>query len=59
VALIAYEALRHREARAWIRSHRRVSFSTEEAAQAEPDRRGRRRAGRRRATTAAEEAIEE
>jgi len=38
VALIAYEALWHRESRAWIRS-RRGAFTIDEAAQAEPGRR--------------------
>ena len=44
VALIAYEALRHRESRRWIRS-RRGAFTLEEAMQVEPPR-GRRRPGR-------------
>jgi low temperature requirement protein LtrA len=42
VALIAYEALRHRESRAWIRNHR-GGFTLEEAARIEPPRRRRRR----------------
>jgi hypothetical protein len=42
VSLIAYEALRHRESRAWIRS-RRGSFTMEEASHAEPTRRRGRR----------------
>jgi hypothetical protein len=43
-ALIAYEAIRHRQSRAWIRS-RRGAFTMEEVAQvAEPRRRTRRRA---------------
>jgi low temperature requirement protein LtrA len=41
-ALIAYEALRHRESRAWIRS-RRGAFTTEEARRVDMDRRRRRR----------------
>jgi low temperature requirement protein LtrA len=45
VALIAYEAIRHRHSRAWIRS-RRGAFTTEEVARVvEPRRRIRRRAG--------------
>jgi low temperature requirement protein LtrA len=48
-SLVAYEALRHRESRAWIRS-RRGAFTMEEAAQVEPPRRRERRprAGRSR-----------
>jgi low temperature requirement protein LtrA len=42
VSLIAYEALRHREARAWIRS-RRGAFTMEEASRIEPSRRRDRR----------------
>jgi low temperature requirement protein LtrA len=42
VSLIAYEALRHREARAWIRSHR-GAFTLEEAARVQGGRRGARR----------------
>jgi low temperature requirement protein LtrA len=42
VCLIAYEALRHREARAWIRS-RRGAFTIEEALRVEPSRRRDRR----------------
>jgi low temperature requirement protein LtrA len=42
VSLIAYEALRHRESRAWIRS-RRGAFTTEEASRIEPSRRRNRR----------------
>jgi low temperature requirement protein LtrA len=43
-ALIAYEAIRHRQSRAWIRS-RRGAFTMEEVSQvAEPRRRTRRRA---------------
>jgi low temperature requirement protein LtrA len=42
VSLIAYEVVRHREARAWIRS-RRGAFTTEEASRAEPSRRRERR----------------
>jgi hypothetical protein len=38
VALIAYEALRHRESRAWIRS-RRGAFTMEEASRVEIRRR--------------------
>jgi len=38
VSLIAYEALRHREARAWIRS-RRGAFTMEEASRVEGSRR--------------------
>jgi low temperature requirement protein LtrA len=46
VALIAYEAIRHRESRAWIRS-RRGAFTMEEASRvAGPRRRARRRARR-------------
>jgi low temperature requirement protein LtrA len=47
-ALIAYEALRYRDQRAWIRS-RRGAFTTEEASQTLPARRSRtpRRARRR------------
>ena len=41
-SLIAYEALRHQESRAWIRS-RRGAFTLEEAMQVEPPRRGERR----------------
>ena len=42
VALIAYEVLRHREARAWIRS-RRGAFTMEEASHVEEGRRRHRR----------------
>jgi low temperature requirement protein LtrA len=49
VSLIAYEALRHREARAWIRSRRGV-FTTEEASHVEPSRRRNRRPRARRRT---------
>jgi low temperature requirement protein LtrA len=42
VSLIAYEALRHREARAWIRS-RRGAFTAEEASRVEANRRRERR----------------
>jgi low temperature requirement protein LtrA len=42
VSLVAYEALRHREARAWIRS-RRGAFTMEEASRIEPSRRRSRR----------------
>jgi low temperature requirement protein LtrA len=42
VILIAYEALRHRESRAWIRS-RRGAFTLEEARSVEPSRRRTRR----------------
>jgi low temperature requirement protein LtrA len=42
VSLIAYEALRHRESRAWIRS-RRGAFTMEEASRVEPSRRRERR----------------
>jgi low temperature requirement protein LtrA len=47
-ALIVYEALWHREGRAWIRSHR-GAFTMEEASRVESGRRSgrRRRAGRR------------
>jgi low temperature requirement protein LtrA len=48
-SLIAYEALRHREARAWIRS-RRGAFTLEEAAHVEPSRRRERRPRRGRGT---------
>jgi hypothetical protein len=41
VALITYEALRHRESRSWIRS-RRGAFTIEEAMQVEPPRARRR-----------------
>jgi len=41
-SLIAYEALRHRESRAWIRS-RRGAFTIEEARSVEPSRRRSRR----------------
>jgi low temperature requirement protein LtrA len=41
-SLIGYEVLRHREARAWIRSHR-GTFTLEEAARVEPHRRRDRR----------------
>ncbi len=47
VSLIAYEALRHREARAWIRS-RRGAFTMEEASRIEPSRRRDRRPRERR-----------
>jgi low temperature requirement protein LtrA len=47
VSLIVYEALRHREARAWIRS-RRGAFTMEEASRVEPGRRRRRRPRERR-----------
>jgi low temperature requirement protein LtrA len=47
VALIVYEVVRHREARAWIRS-RRGAFTTEEASRIEPSRRGERRPGEER-----------
>jgi low temperature requirement protein LtrA len=47
VALIAYEALRHREERAWIRSRRRGGFTMEEARGALQEReRGHRPGGR-------------
>jgi low temperature requirement protein LtrA len=47
VALIAYEYLRHRESRAWIRS-RRGAFTLDEASRVvEPRRRRERRSGRR------------
>jgi low temperature requirement protein LtrA len=49
VSLIAYEALRHRESRAWIRS-RRGAFTLEEARRVEPSRR-RERHPRRKPTT--------
>jgi low temperature requirement protein LtrA len=42
VSLIVYEVLRHREARAWIRS-RRGAFTAEEASRVETSRRGERR----------------
>jgi low temperature requirement protein LtrA len=42
VALIVYEVVRHREARAWIRS-RRGAFTIEEASRIEPNRRRERR----------------
>jgi hypothetical protein len=42
VSLIFYEALRHREERAWIRS-RRGAFTTEEAARVDGGRRRDRR----------------
>jgi low temperature requirement protein LtrA len=42
VSLIVYEAVRHREGRAWIRSHR-GAFTMEEASRAEPSRRRERR----------------
>jgi low temperature requirement protein LtrA len=38
VSLIVYEAVRHREGRAWIRSHR-GGFTMEEASRVEPSRR--------------------
>jgi hypothetical protein len=48
VSLIVYEAVRHRESRAWIRS-RRGAFTMEEASRVEPSRRrGRRSRGGRR-----------
>jgi len=46
-ALIAYEALRHREGRAWIRSHR-GAFTMEEAARVGGNRRRERRPRERR-----------
>lgn len=46
VSLIGYEAIRHREARAWIRG-RRGAFTMEEAARVEMHRRDRRRRERR------------
>jgi low temperature requirement protein LtrA len=49
VSLIAYEALRHRESRAWIRS-RRGAFTLEEVRRVEPSRR-RERHPRRKPTT--------
>jgi low temperature requirement protein LtrA len=49
VSLIAYEALRHRESRAWIRS-RRGAFTLEEASRIEPSRRRGRRPRRGRPT---------
>jgi low temperature requirement protein LtrA len=49
VGLIVYEVVRHREARAWIRS-RRGAFTMEEASHAEPNRpRGRHPRSERRA----------
>jgi low temperature requirement protein LtrA len=42
ISLITYEALRHRESRAWIRS-RRGAFTMEEASHVEPSRRRDRR----------------
>jgi low temperature requirement protein LtrA len=48
-SLIGYEVLRHREARAWIRSHR-GAFTLEEASRVEPSRRRNRRPGARRRT---------
>lgn len=49
VSLIVYEALRHRESRAWIRSHR-GAFTIEEVSRVEEGRRrGRRPRPRRRA----------
>jgi low temperature requirement protein LtrA len=44
VGLIVYEVVRHREARAWIRS-RRGAFTMEEASRVEPRRRRERRRG--------------
>jgi low temperature requirement protein LtrA len=49
VGLIVYEVVRHREARAWIRS-RRGAFTLDEASRVEPSRRRERRRGGRRRT---------
>jgi low temperature requirement protein LtrA len=49
VCLIAYEVLRHRESRAWIRS-RRGAFTMEEVSHVEPSRRRARRPRRGRPT---------
>jgi low temperature requirement protein LtrA len=49
VGLIVYEVVRHREARAWIRS-RRGAFTMEEASRVEMSRRRERRRGGRRLT---------
>ena len=51
VVLIAYEVLRHRTSRAWIRDHRGADFTLDEVRQvAEPERRPRRRRNARRTT---------
>ncbi|TMK80791.1 MAG: low temperature requirement protein A [Actinobacteria bacterium] len=48
VVLIAYEVLRHRTSRAWIRDHRGADFTLDEVRQvAEPERRPRRARRRR------------
>jgi hypothetical protein len=48
VVLIAYEVLRHRTSRAWIRDHRDADFTLDEVRQvAEPERRPRRARRRR------------
>jgi low temperature requirement protein LtrA len=49
VALIAYEVLRYREGRSWIRSHR-GAFTMEEAARVQPTRRRNRRGRARRSS---------
>jgi low temperature requirement protein LtrA len=51
VSLIVYEAVRHREGRAWIRSHR-GAFTMEEASRVESGRRRERHARGRRTTDA-------
>ena len=57
VALIAYEALRHRESRAWIRSHR-SGFTMAEAAESEPPRPSRRRRSKPEAEAGPRDAVE-
>jgi low temperature requirement protein LtrA len=56
-ALIAYEVLRHRESRAWIRD-RRGGFTIDEVAQVEPPRRVRRPRVFRRGRTGPDDATE-